>query len=106
MKIIGHTPAGYIVEMSDGEVNRAAGFPSDHSPPWKKDSFGYYKPDSLAPIGTEIRFVEPTTRLRALVLQEDKIKQNAGMLRTLADMLETLVPSEIIAPEGSGEASE
>ncbi len=97
MKIIGNTSDGHIVEMSRDEVARAAGFPSMYSVPDKlAHGYGHEK---KFPVGTTLEFIEATTRLRRLAEQEEKVRQNAALLRGLADMIEQISPTKIVSPE-------
>jgi hypothetical protein len=100
MKIDGRLSNGnYIVSMTDDEIASVAGYGiSSMSIPGELHEHG----DRNKPIilGIELEVCEAFRQNRALFGQEKKVRDAAGMLRTLADMLESVGPSEIISGVG------
>lgn len=98
MRIEARTAKGqYLVSMTDEEVSSVAGYNSSYAVPSNLREDG--RPNGSLVLGTELRVVEAFRQNRNLFGQEKKVRDAAGMLRTLADMMEAAGPSEIIPPE-------
>lgn len=102
MKIIGSTYNGYLVEATREELTRAAGYR------WPFEVPGaaipqYQKFDASFPIGTKILVEKTHEYLGQLREHEDKVRQSETLLRALADMLHTALPTTIIPPTAEGE---
>ncbi|MBO6510727.1 MAG: hypothetical protein JJ979_19955 [Roseibium sp.] len=105
MKIIGHSQnTTHLVEMTLPEIAVAAGYNEQPSgldefrkalgtraARWERGGF-------KVSTGTEIQIVEPSAYARRLSEQETKVHNAAGMLRHLADMMESAGPSRSIPP--------
>lgn len=102
MKIIGRTSSGYIVEATDYELANAAGYsqPLD-APGWEREGVSYHR--GWFKIGTEFKPTEIHKYLTNLRANEDKVRQSETLLRALADMLHTALPTTIIPPTTEGE---
>lgn len=100
MKIIGRTAHGYIVEASDIELANAAGYDAcPQAPGWMPDPGSHWR--GVFKIGTEFKPRETHTYLGKLRENEDKVRQSETLLRALADMLHTALPTTIIPPEAT-----
>lgn len=100
MKIIGRSERGAIVEMDDDELARAAGYYSANAAR-EKHPEAIRKTDSYDyqfRIGTTIPVSEMYQTLTKLHEQEARLKDAAGMLRTMADMMTSALPETLIAP--------
>ncbi len=105
MKIIGHVGNDvHLVEMTSQELAICAGYATPYG--WREEfrtALGHQakKNDDwgvTVKVGTEINVVMPADFVRRFSEQEDKVKNSAGMLRALADMIENAVPSRSIPP--------
>lgn len=105
MKIIGHVGNDvHLVEMTSRELALITGFTSPYG--WQEE-FSKALGDRAVTnrgrgvtvnVGTELNVVMPADFVRRFSEQEDKVKNSAGMLRALADMIENAVPSRSIPP--------
>lgn len=98
MKIEARTANGkYLVSMSDDEIANVAGYSSSYAIPDKLRSDG--RTTGPLSLGVEMKVSKAFKQNMEMSLQEKKVRDAAGMLRTLADMMEAAGPSEIIQPE-------
>lgn len=94
MKIIGRTVNGYLVEMTDDEIAKAAGFKSHYSDGWQKTN-GSRDPN----VGSTIN-VNAAYNYHERILHHQAEAQKAGsFLRALADMMDGSMPDIITLPE-------
>lgn len=94
MKIIAAaTRDTFIVEMTEAEVVRAAGFSSTYSDAWEKQNGG-----RALKVGTIINVNAAYTFHARVSENQEKAKSSAGMLRALADMLDGTLPDAVIPP--------
>lgn len=104
MKIIGRTASGYIVEASDIELANAAGYASyAQTPGWVPEPGSHWR--GAFKIGTEFKPIDTHKYLNNLRDNEDKVRQSETLLRALADMLHTALPTTIIPPTPEGETA-
>lgn len=105
MKIIGHVGNDiHLVEMKSRELAIITGYLSPHG--WQEEfrtALGHQAKKNedwgvTVKVGTELNVVMPADFVRRFSEQEDKVKNSAGMLRALADMIENAVPSRSIPP--------
>lgn len=104
MKIIGRTAYGYLIDATAHDIAGAAGFTSpSECPGWKPDS-PHRRWDGSFPVGVEIKPSEGLAYLNKLRAAEEAVKKAETLLRALADMLHSALPSTIIpADEPNGE---
>jgi hypothetical protein len=93
----------FIVEMTQDEIVKAAGFSSAYGGDWEKRNGG-----RDVKVGTEVKVEAAYTFHSQISYHQDKAKSAAGILKALAEMLENALPDVVIppveeAPEG-GEA--
>lgn len=97
MKIIAQTDRAYLVEMTDDEIVRAAGFSSTYNDEWAKQNGGRRDPV----IGSELNVNAAYMFHSRISGAQEKCVQSAGFLRGLADMIERSPPDVITQPEVS-----
>ncbi|WP_370677566.1 hypothetical protein [Pleomorphomonas sp. PLEO] len=103
MKIDGRLANGnYLVSMTQEEIANVAGYNSGYSIPSNLHEDG--RVNGPLVLGTEFRVTKAFHQNRELFGQEKKVRDAAGMLRTLADMMEAAGPSEIIPPANEAPA--
>lgn len=98
MKIIGRTARGYIVEATMEELADSAGYADVTAMPGWTPEPGYRFRGDFS-IGTEIKPTEAHKYLQKLRDSEDKVRKSETLLRALADMLHTALPTTVIPPE-------
>ncbi|MEN5275817.1 hypothetical protein ABE527_02595 [Brucella sp. TWI432] len=95
MKVVASTNDGFLVEMTDDEIAKAAGYGSTYADAWEKANGNSRKPlvgavfDVRAAYDYHVRVKD----------NAEKCRSSAGLLRGLADMLETGMPEVITLPE-------
>lgn len=97
MKVIGTVGGDYLVQATREELTKAAGYT------WPFDVPGaaipqYAKFEASFPIGTKILVAKTHEYLGQLRENEDKVRQSETLLRALADMLHTALPTTIVPP--------
>lgn len=97
MKIIGMMKDEYLVQATREELTMAAGYR------WPYDVPGaeiprYQKFDASFPVGTKILVAKTHEYLGKLRENEEAVKKSESLLRALADMLHTALPTTIIPP--------
>lgn len=96
MKIIASTSAGYLVEMTEDEIAKAAGFSGSWDGGWQKAIGDHRGP----PIGTTVD-VNAAHAFHSRISQHQKeARSSAGILRALADMMDGAMP-DVIVPAAS-----
>lgn len=106
MKIVAQVDKDYLCRISETEIALITGFGNyanygneDKKKAWFKatgrTTFG------TIPADTEIAITRGYSYMRQLNENEAKVTTCAGILRQLADMIETSLPSIIIKPETS-----
>lgn len=83
----------FIVEMSQDEIVKAAGFGSSYDAGWTKANGTR---DVL--VGTEIKVGAAYDFHSRIATHQDKAKSAAGILKALAEMLENTLPDIVIPP--------
>lgn len=87
----------YLVSMTGNEVAHVAGYFWPTQIPKEMHDNSDHR-DSLR-IGVELTITEVFRQNRNLFEQEKKVRDAAGMLRTLAYMIESVGPTELLTPE-------
>lgn len=83
----------FIVEMSQDEIVKAAGFSSPFDPAWERANCG-----RNVNVGTEIKVSAAYAFHSRIADHQDKAKSAAGILKALAEMLENALPDIVIPP--------
>lgn len=99
MKIIGMINDRYLVEATREELTKSAGYSWPFEVPGAAIPSQYSKFDASFPVGTQILVAKTHDYLGKLRENEDKVRQSETLLRALADMLHTALPTTIIPPE-------
>lgn len=100
MKIIGKTTGGYLVDMTEKEIAKSAGYNSDWDGEWKKarpTSRAYGSSDGLS-IGAEIKVEAAYDFHSRITRAQTEARQAAGVLTGLAALLSGAMPDVIIPP--------
>jgi hypothetical protein len=97
MKIIGQSRDGYLIDATEQELALCAGYLGHADADWKKvrPSLGGSWDSQPLSIGAQILPVV-TPYMNRLRENEAKAKASAEMLRTLADMITSHLPTTII----------
>lgn len=94
MKIIASAGRSrFIVEMTQDEIIKAAGFGSAYEEAWLKSNG---MRDVI--VGTEIKVGAAYDFHSRIADHQDKAKSAAGILKALAEMLENALPDVVIPP--------
>lgn len=94
MKVIGKTQNGFLVEASEDELAKCAGFETTWHMPIIKD-----RHPRTWHLGDEIKVTETHTYLGKLRANERQVKDSAQFLRAMADMVAGALPSTIVPAE-------
>jgi len=98
MKIEGQLANGhYLISMSETEVTSLAGYRQSWDVP--KELRPSHDSRTGFKLGIEIKVTKAFEQNYRMFEKEKEVRNAAGMLRTLADMMEAAGPSEIIPPE-------
>lgn len=101
MKIVADIKDGHLVEMTTDEIARCAGFQSAWS--WKRqverDPASPFVKGEEFRLGTVIDFRANYTYLDKLRENENQVRGQAKLLRAMADMLDSAMPTTMIPPE-------
>lgn len=97
MKVIASTGGTFLVEMTDTEIARAAGYPSSYDDKFVRVTNRYSPRDPLA-IGTEIKVAAAYDYHSRVAQHQDAARKSAGTLRALADLLDGSMPDVVIPP--------
>jgi len=90
MKIIAHAGSRYLVEMSDDEIARAAGYRNTYDAVYHR-----HFPEAergMIRVGREINVTAAYTLHSRIVEHEGEAKKAAGTLRALASILDGAMP--------------
>lgn len=96
MKIIGKTDTGYIVYATGDELAQAAGYYSLYSARGKIS--GLDDRSITLPIGAEINVTKTHRYLEDLRNKDAEVSKSVTLLRALADMLHSALPTTIVPP--------
>lgn len=83
----------FIVEMTQDEIVKAAGFGGEWETEWQKTNGG-----REVKVGTEIKVGAAYTFHSRIADHQEKAKSAAGILKALAEMLENALPDIVIPP--------
>ncbi|WP_336801661.1 hypothetical protein [Kaistia sp. MMO-174] len=97
MKVIAKTGFGYLVEMTEDEIAKAAGYPYADGDFKKASGRESYSRDTLQ-IGTEIKVAAAYGFHSRIAEHQDAARKSAGTLRALADLLDGSMPDVVIPP--------
>lgn len=90
MKIVANTHHGYLVEATSDELARAAGYEDTREAPgWDRSRYTFS-------IGATINVAETLTYLGKLRKHEKECRDSAAVLRALATMLDSAMPTTFI----------
>jgi len=84
----------FIVEMSQDEIVKAAGFSCAYDTGWEKANSG-----RDVRVGTVINVGAAYDFHSRISCNQDKAKSAAGILKALAEMLENALPDIVIPPD-------
>jgi len=99
MQIIGKTGSGVIVSMTDDEVAKAAGYSCTYDDGWRKALREAGNYENRAPvIGMKIEVRAAYDFHARINANEEKAKEAAGTLRTIANLMDCVMPSVVIPP--------
>lgn len=101
MKIMAKTSTGYLVDMTEDEIAKAAGCAGVHDTVWRKVKpapGADYQHDRQLYMGAEIKVSAAYSFHARVIEHQEKARSSAGMLRALAEMLENAVPDTVIPP--------
>ena len=93
MKIIGSTVGGFIVQMTEDEIAKAAGYSSTYDNEWRKAKRSDHAPPD---VGLELNVRAAYDFHSRVLSHEREARSCASMMRGLAEMLENAVPSVVI----------
>jgi len=102
MKIIAKTSAGYLVEMTEDEIAKAAGCTGVYDEVWRKTkpALGQaYENDRVLRMGATVNVNAAYDFHARVIAHQEKAKSSAGMLRALAEMLDNAMPDAVIPRE-------
>jgi hypothetical protein len=101
MQIMAKTSTGYLVDMTEDEIAKAAGCAGVHDAVWRKvkPAPGHdYQHERQLYMGAHIKVSAAYSFHARVIEHQDKAKSSAGMLRALAEMLENALPDVVIPP--------
>ncbi|RWX72526.1 hypothetical protein EOA24_00605 [Mesorhizobium sp. M2A.F.Ca.ET.039.01.1.1] len=103
MKIIGKTHAGYLIEASEDEIAKAAGYGGDYDGEWKSarpapHQGGWGDSRSSLIIGSEIDVRAAHDFHSRIKRNEAQARSAAGILKAIAELIEGNLPGVVIPP--------
>lgn len=108
MKIIGRTSDAFLVEITENEIAACCGFTSTHGEGWqqflrehgRRNSYNDFKME----VGCEFHAKAISDWHYNLQYKHKQVKESAGLLRSLADMIEH-APAAFTVPPTPAEIS-
>jgi hypothetical protein len=102
MKIIAHIGSNYLVEMTEDEIVKSAGFLYSFDSQWEKLRTNLFRHERSSggklPVGSVINVHAAFNFHSQITEHEQKAKDAAATLRALAGLLDGAMPSVVIPP--------
>ncbi len=96
MKVVAQSAGGYLIDATIYEIQMFAGYRNiTEMPGYIGGAYG----NSAMRIGTEIPVLKVHEYFVKLRHHQDRLRESAGVLRALAQMVEAGLPDAIIPPE-------
>ena len=108
MKVIGTTGDGVLVETTLDEMAKAIGFTGIYSEEWRrfKGNHPAFDRNGNLVIGATLEVARAHGFLQELQRREKQVRDAAGLMHSLADMVTHALPTFVVAPVGEKPAEE